>query len=422
LSKSTSTTKGHLNQQRQNARTTKIKDDKVIVTEPDIDHGIKTQFVYAATIDAGQIYTDQTGRFPVVSSKGNKYIVILYDYDSNAILAQPIKDRTAPKLLKAFQVMEQALLARGLKPKLMKLDNEASKLLKTYLHQQDITFQLVPPYSHRRNSAERAIRSFKDHLIAGLCSTDNSFPMHLWDRLLPQAVITQNMLRTSRINPKLSAATHIFGQYDFNRAPMAPPGTRIIAHETPSRRKTWAPHGQDGWYIGPALEHYRCYTVYITKTRGDRIVETVDFFPEKITLPFPSSQDLATQAAADLTHALLHPQLAGPFCKVGDEQTIALKRLASIFEGAKQLKAKTILTPQAEYQILHLRGCKPQFHLRGWQAQTQNKFLPSQTHHYNQHQIHTAGKKDLTDVQSHHKHRMSWCDAVLDRNIICLKI
>jgi hypothetical protein len=105
LSKSTSTTKGHLNQQRQNARTTKIKDAKDIVTEPDIENGLKTQFVYAATIDAGQIYTDQTGRFPVVSSKGNKYIMILYDYDSNAILAQPIKDRTAPELLKAFQVM-----------------------------------------------------------------------------------------------------------------------------------------------------------------------------------------------------------------------------------------------------------------------------------------------------------------------------
>jgi hypothetical protein len=102
----------------------------------------------------------------------------------------------------------------------------------------------------------------------------------MWDRLLPQAVITLNMLRTSRINPKLSAATHISGQYDFNRAPMAPPGTRIIAHETPNRRQTRAPHGQDGWYIGPALEQYRCYTVYITKMRGERVVETVDFFPK----------------------------------------------------------------------------------------------------------------------------------------------
>jgi hypothetical protein len=87
LSKSTSTTECHLNQQRQHARSTKIKDPKVITTEPDLDQDIKTQYVYAATIDAGQIYTDQTDIFPVVSSKGNKYIMILYDYDSNAILA-----------------------------------------------------------------------------------------------------------------------------------------------------------------------------------------------------------------------------------------------------------------------------------------------------------------------------------------------
>jgi hypothetical protein len=104
---------------------------------------------------------------------------------------------------------------------------------------------------------------------------DKSFPMHLWDILLPQAVMKLIVLRTSRLNPKLSAATHIFGKYDFNRAPMAPPETIIIAHETPSRRRPWAPHGLYGWYIVPALEHYRCYTVYITKRRGHILVETV---------------------------------------------------------------------------------------------------------------------------------------------------
>jgi hypothetical protein len=217
--------------------------------------------------------------------------MILYDCDSNAILAQHIKDCTAPELLKAFQFMEQELVARGLEPRLMKLDNEASKLLKDYMYQQDITFQLVPPYSHILNSAEQAIRSFKYHLIAGLCSTDKSSPMHLWDRILPQAVMALNMLRTSRINPKLLAATHIFGQYDFNRATMAPPETRIIARETPGRRRPWAPNGQDGWYIGPTLEYYRCYTVYIMKTRSNRTLDTVEFFPHKLTLPFPSSQD-----------------------------------------------------------------------------------------------------------------------------------
>jgi hypothetical protein len=151
-------------------------------------------------------------------------------------------------------------------------------------------------------------------LIAGLFTTDKSFLMHLWDILLPPAVITLNMLRTSRINPKLSAATHIYGQYDFNRVPMAPPGTRIIAHETPNRRKC----GLHMDKMGGILDlHWSITdeTVYVTKTRGERVVETVEFQPEKFTLPFPLAQDLATQAAAaELTHALLHPQPAGPFC------------------------------------------------------------------------------------------------------------
>jgi hypothetical protein len=92
--------------------------------------------------------------------------------------------------------------------------------------------------------------------------------MHMWDRLLPQAILTLNMIRTSIINPKTSAAMHLDGQYEYNRAPMAPPGTIIISHETPNRRRTWDPRGQDRWYIGPALEHYRCYTVYIKLKRS----------------------------------------------------------------------------------------------------------------------------------------------------------
>jgi hypothetical protein len=178
---------------------------------------------------------------------------------------------------------------------------------------------------------------------------------------------------------------------------MAPPGTRIIAHETPGRRRTWAPHGQDGWYIGPALEHYRCYTVYITKTRSNRIVETVEFFPHKFILPFPSSHDLATQVAADLTHALLHPQPVGPFCQVGDEQVIALKRLASIFASAKPRNKNNPLAPEMKLKIMHLRGCKPQFHLRGWPPQTKNIFPSNTSRHHNQHQIRITGNKHLSN-------------------------
>jgi hypothetical protein len=73
-------------------------------------------------------------------------------------------------------------------------------------------------------------------------------------------------------------------------------------------------------------------------------------FPHKFTLPFPSSHDLATQGAADLTHALLNPQPAGQFCQVGDEQAIALRRLAIIFVSAKPRNANNSLAPQYEIE------------------------------------------------------------------------
>jgi hypothetical protein len=61
---------------------------------------IRTHLCYAAVIEAsGQIYTDQTGRFILPSSRGNNYLLVLYDYDSNAILAKPIPSRTAKAIL-----------------------------------------------------------------------------------------------------------------------------------------------------------------------------------------------------------------------------------------------------------------------------------------------------------------------------------
>jgi hypothetical protein len=61
------------------------------------------------------------------------------------------------------------------------LDNEASTALKEYNKSEQVDYQLVPPQVHRRNAAERAIRTWKNHLILGLCSTDTNFPLHLWD-------------------------------------------------------------------------------------------------------------------------------------------------------------------------------------------------------------------------------------------------
>jgi hypothetical protein len=137
--------------------------------------------------------------------------MLCYDYDSNAILVQPFKTRSAANLRDAFQAIHTRLCAAGVRPRYHRLDNECPELLTQYLTSQQIEFQMVPPNSHWRNAAEHGIRTFKNHFIAGLCSTDKDFPLDQWDELIPQAELTLNLLRGFRINPTLSAWAGLFG-------------------------------------------------------------------------------------------------------------------------------------------------------------------------------------------------------------------
>ena len=159
------------------------------------------------------------------------------------------------------------------------LDNKYSKVLKEYMEEDNELFQLVPPHLHQQNAAERAIQIFKNHFIYGIVSTHNDFPLHLWCRLLPQAIVTLNLLRPYRINPTLSAHAQLHGQFDFNATPFAPPGTKVIVHQNPTNRENWAPQGKDGWCIDRAKDHYRCYDIYVPETRAIIQPDTVKFFP-----------------------------------------------------------------------------------------------------------------------------------------------
>ena len=98
-------------------------------------------------------------------------------------------------------------------------------------------------------------------------------------------------MRNSRVNPNISAWSLIQKSYDNNKMPMAPPGTKIIAHSKPTKRASWAYHGQSGWYVGPAPEHYYCVTCYIPKTHREIIKDTVRFILTHIPIPEASIDD-----------------------------------------------------------------------------------------------------------------------------------
>ena len=164
-----------------------------------------TNLVFFKTVDlSGKFFTDQTGRFPVTSSKGNKYILVAYHYDSNTVYAEPLKTRSGLDLTTAYQKLHSLLTNRGLRPHLNILDNECPNVLKNFMREVKEKFQLVPPHIHRRNLAERTIRTFKEHFIAVLSSTHKDLPIHIRCRLLPHAILMLNLLQQYCMNPKLS--------------------------------------------------------------------------------------------------------------------------------------------------------------------------------------------------------------------------
>jgi hypothetical protein len=375
------TTMGHMSQRRQNIQTTsKASTEKQ--QPPDIDLGTKTHLVYAVVVDQGQLYTDLTGKFPARSRKGNSYVMLCYIYDCKYVKVVPMKSRSASEWVKAYDSIHQELTVKGFKQKLQTLDKEASTALKNFFTVNDIAYQLVPPHCHWRNAAERAIRTFKEHFVPGFSWVDPSFPMHLWDRLLSQAEITLNLLQTSRLHPQLSTAAHYHGLVDYNKTVFAPPGCKIIAHEKPGKRRTWAPHGQHGYSLGAAMHHYRCQNVYISTTASERIVDTLEFFPHNYQMPQLLSTDRLLMAAKDMTNAFQNPHPADTFSSVGDDTVKALAYLASIFK-LKLQQALSLVTPASPAKVVQQPSLIP------LPTQMSNSPMPDRRQKRSQTTIHT---------------------------------
>ena len=124
-------------------------------------------FIKILTI-SGKIYYNHTGQFPVISSRGGKYIMFVADYDSDAILADPLTSRNDTELLLSVTKLYDHLKESGLQPHLNTIHNECSALKKKSRRELGATYQLVTPGLHRSLIAEGTIKKFKAHLIAGL--------------------------------------------------------------------------------------------------------------------------------------------------------------------------------------------------------------------------------------------------------------
>ena len=94
--------------------------------------------------------------------------------------------------------------------------------------------------------------------------------------------------------------------------PVVPPEIKVLSHDKPYNRLTWSVRGQEGWVIGPSLEHYRCIKYFFPPTRSVRDVDTVTYFSRDITIPKVNLDELLRQAATDISTILTVPHSKPP--------------------------------------------------------------------------------------------------------------
>ncbi len=181
-------------------------------------------------------------------------------------------------MFNAYKTQFDELTAKGFKPKLNIMDNQAKHHIKKYLTKKDCKLQVFEPYNHPVNATEQAIQTFKAAFIAALATTDSKFPLKLWDRLTLQVQDTLNMLRASCIDPTVSAYMILTGAYNWNRYPLAPLGCKAVVYKDCNTRGSWASQGVDAFYLGPAQDHYQCDHYYIPETRAHRISGSTELF------------------------------------------------------------------------------------------------------------------------------------------------
>ena len=152
----------------------------MIIIEDD-DSSVGNIFCFAAFADkrTGVLYNDLTGSFPYMSLEGNVCYLIVYHYESIAILGLPISGFDDNTVFAANKTQFEFLESKGFKIKLNVMDNQCTKQIKKIITDKGCELMLVEPHNHRVNAAKHAIQTFKDHFISTLATTNSESPLHL---------------------------------------------------------------------------------------------------------------------------------------------------------------------------------------------------------------------------------------------------
>ncbi len=126
------------------------------------------------------LFSNQLGWFPIMSNRGNKYVVIFYIYNTNFVKSIPIKSPTNEEFLPVYTLANAYLTACGFKLQLHKMDNKISYDVENLIRKECSRLKYTPPNIHRTNLAEREIWTCKNHFLSGITGLPKTFPIANW--------------------------------------------------------------------------------------------------------------------------------------------------------------------------------------------------------------------------------------------------
>ena len=110
--------------------------------------------------------------------------MVLYNYNSNAILVEDCKSRIGTELIATHNTLYKQLTKARIVPVIQKIDNAVSRILITFIEEKKSAYQLASPHDHQLNSTEVAIQTWKNHFISNLHGYDCNFPVYKWCEIM----------------------------------------------------------------------------------------------------------------------------------------------------------------------------------------------------------------------------------------------
>jgi hypothetical protein len=223
------------------------------------------------------IHIDYTGRLPNRGSSGTIcYLIACWGSYTHVV---PVTSLRGPETATAIKAAVEFFRKHDVQLTKIRMDNQLSPEAKQMAIDLDLEWELVLPYQHEPNRAERAIRTAKNHIIAIRAGFHKDCPNTFVDRCLFQAELTLNLLHPFEYDPSLSAHHGLLKQrFDFARHPIAPLGSKVLTWNSPDNRGSWSDHGVAGIYLGPAMTHFRGFHIWVPQTSAMRVSGTVWWF------------------------------------------------------------------------------------------------------------------------------------------------